>query len=105
MAGRKTTALPDLSQYGQLAEYNRKRHFDVHAGAVGARRPSRGPGGRCEFVVQKHRASAAPLRLPPRAPRRDAVVGRAEGPVARSAVKRLAMETEPHPMDYASSRA
>ena len=91
--------LPDLSQYGHLAEYNRKRHFEVtpeppgRAGAHTAGRP-------LEFVVQKHRAGH--LHYDFRLQHRGVMLSWAipKGPAADPAVKRLAMETEPHPMDY-----
>ena len=53
-AGR---GLPDMSVYGRLAEYNRKRHFDVTPEPPGAAR-ARDAGRPLEFVVQKHRATA-----------------------------------------------
>jgi bifunctional non-homologous end joining protein LigD len=99
MAGRKTTALPDLSQYGQLAEYNRKRHFDITPEPSGAS-SERAPGRPLEFVVQKHRASR--LHYDFRLEHRGVMLSWAvpKGPSLDPAVKRLAMETEPHPMDY-----
>ena len=50
-----------------------------------SRRPRRArrAAGR-SFVVQKHAATPAPLRLPPRARRRAEELGGAEGPLARS---------------------
>ena len=45
----------DLSEFGTLAEYNRKRRFDVTPEPRGGGR--RGAGPRRAFVVQKHRAS------------------------------------------------
>ena len=42
----------DLSEFGTLAEYNRKRRFDVTPEPRGGRRPSAGP--RRRFVVQKY---------------------------------------------------
>src|SRR5512132_1746710 len=48
--------LPDLSQYGRLAEYNRKRHFGVTPEPPGTAR-ARETRRPLEFVVQKHRAS------------------------------------------------
>ena len=91
--------LPDLSQYGRLAEYNRKRNFDITpepSGQMGAGK-SRGP---LQFVVQKHRATR--LHYDFRLEHRGAMLSWAvpKGPSPDPAVKRLAMETEPHPMDY-----
>ena len=93
------TPLPDLSQYGRLAEYNRKRRFDVTpepAGKAGARQPGRP----LEFVVQKHRAGH--LHYDFRLEHRGVMLSWAvpKGPSPDPTVKRLAMETEPHPMDY-----
>src|SRR5262245_49903315 len=99
--GAKPTApdLPDLSQYGRLAEYNRKRHFGVTPEPPGAPRPG-APGQPLEFVVQKHRASQ--LHYDFRLEHRGVMLSWAvpKGPSPDPAVKRLAMETEPHPMDY-----
>ena len=93
------TAAPDLSQYGRLAEYNRKRHFGVTpepAAKIGKREPGRP----LEFVVQKHRATQ--LHYDFRLEHRGVMLSWAipKGPSPDPAVKRLAMETEPHPMDY-----
>ena len=96
-------AQPDLSRYGRLAEYQRKRRFDVTPEPAGkpagkrTARPSRRP---LEFVVQKHRASHLhyDLRL-----EHDGVMlswAVPKGPSPDPSVKRLAMQTEPHPMDY-----
>jgi len=91
-------AEPDLSQYGVLAEYNRKRRFGVTpepAGRTGRRR-TRG----LAFVVQKHRASHLHYDL--RLEHEGAMLSWAvpKGPSLDPATKRLAMMTEPHPMDY-----
>jgi bifunctional non-homologous end joining protein LigD len=94
-------ALPDLGRYGQLAEYNRKRHFGVTPEPPG-RPVSRDPaGGRPRaFVVQKHRARR--LHYDFRLEHRGVMLSWAipKGPSLDPAVKRLAMETEPHPVDY-----
>ena len=53
---KRSGADDDLSRYGTLAEYNRKRRFDVTPeppGRAGKKKPTRA----LEFVVQKHRAS------------------------------------------------
>ena len=96
-----TTAvpLPDLSQYGRLAEYNRKRHFGVTPEPPGET-ADRKAGTPLEFVVQKHRASR--LHYDFRLEHRGVMLSWAipKGPSLDPAVKRLAMETEPHPMDY-----
>ncbi len=92
-------ALPDLSQYGRLAEYNRKRHFGVTPEPA-AKTGTREPGRPLEFVVQKHRAGH--LHYDFRLEHRGVMLSWAipKGPSPDPAVKRLAMETEPHPLDY-----
>jgi bifunctional non-homologous end joining protein LigD len=89
-------APPDLSQYGRLAEYNRKRHFGVAPEPPGTPEPWRP----LEFVVQKHRAGHLhyDFRLEHRGVMRSWAIPK--GPSPDPAVKRLAMETEPHPLDY-----
>jgi bifunctional non-homologous end joining protein LigD len=95
----RDAGLPDMSPYGRLAEYNRKRHFDVTPEPQGTARARRA-GRPLEFVVQKHRASA--LHYDFRLEHRGVMLSWAvpKGPAPDPAVKRLAMETEPHPMDY-----
>jgi bifunctional non-homologous end joining protein LigD len=98
----------DLSQYGVLAEYNRKRRFDLTPEPPAkARRADRGPGagGRkrgspLRYVIQKHRAGH--LHYDFRIEHDGAMLSWAvpKGPSLDPAVKRLAMQTEPHPMDY-----
>ena len=92
-------ALPDLSQYGRLAEYNRKRHFGVTPEPRGTP-AAREIGHPLEFVVQKHRARH--LHYDFRLEHRGVMLSWAvpKGPSPDPASKRLAMETEPHPMDY-----
>src|SRR5437763_16713774 len=89
---------PDLSQYGVLAEYNRKRRFDVTPEPPG--RPRKPRAKKLEFVVQKHRATA--LHYDFRLEHQGAMLSWAipKGPAPDPSVKRLAMMTEPHPMDY-----
>jgi bifunctional non-homologous end joining protein LigD len=88
-----------MSVYGRLAEYNRKRHFDVTPEPPGTAR-ARDAGRPLEFVVQKHRATA--LHYDFRLEHRGVMLSWAvpKGPSLDPSVKRLAMETEPHPMDY-----
>lgn len=94
-----SAALPDLSQYGRLAEYNRKRHFSVTAEPPG-KTVARKPGHPLQFVVQKHRARH--LHYDFRLEHRGVMLSWAipKGPSLDPTVKRLAMQTEPHPMDY-----
>src|SRR5262245_4161569 len=97
----RAAALPDLSRFGRLAEYNRKRRFDITPEPAG-----RAPGGArdahrpLQFVVQKHRARR--LHYDFRLEHRGVMLPWAipKGPSLDPAIKRLAMETEPHPMDY-----
>ena len=91
--------LPDLSQFGRLAEYNRKRHFGVTPEPPGT--PGKRQHGRpLRFVVQKHRAGH--LHYDFRLEHRGVMLSWAipKGPSLDPAVKRLAMETEPHPIEY-----
>jgi bifunctional non-homologous end joining protein LigD len=88
----------DLSQFGRLAEYNRKRHFGVTPepqGKLGQRKKKT-----LEFVVQKHRASRLhyDFRL-----QHDGVMlswAVPKGPSTDPANKRFAMQTEDHPIEY-----
>jgi len=82
-----------------LAEYNRKRHFGVTPEPPGTTR-AREAGRPLEFVVQKHRATR--LHYDFRLEHRGVMLSWAvpKGPSPDPSVKRLAMETEPHPMDY-----
>ena len=81
-----------------LAEYHRKRRFDATPEPRGGRR--RGGGPRRAFVVQKHRASH--LHYDVRLEHAGVMLSWAvpKGPSPDPAVKRLAMMTEPHPLEY-----
>ena len=91
--------LPDLSQYGVLAEYNRKRRFGVTPEPQG-RKPGARSSRALEFVVQKHRASH--LHYDFRLEHQGAMLSWAvaKGPSLDPTVRRLAMQTEPHPIEY-----
>ena len=88
----------DLSRFGRLAEYNRRRRFDLTpepAGKVGnVKNKIR------EFVIQKHRASR--LHYDFRLEHDGVMLSWAvpKGPSLDPATKRLAMETEDHPIEY-----
>jgi bifunctional non-homologous end joining protein LigD len=90
--------MPDPGELGTLAEYNRKRRFEVTPEPRGGRR--RGGGPRRAFVVQKHRATA--LHYDVRLEHAGVMLSWAvpKGPSPDPAVKRLAMMTEPHPLEY-----
>jgi bifunctional non-homologous end joining protein LigD len=95
----RDAALPDLARFGRLAEYNRKRHFGITPEPPGTTK-AREPGHPLQFVIQKHRATR--LHYDFRLEHRGAMLSWAvpKGPSLDPGVKRLAMETEPHPMDY-----
>ena len=72
-----------MSAYGRLAEYNRKRHFDVTPEPPGTAR-ARQSGRPARVRRPEAPGDRPPLRLSPGAPRRDALLGGPEGSVARS---------------------
>jgi bifunctional non-homologous end joining protein LigD len=87
-----TVARPDL-----LAEYNRKRDFKKTAEPAG----KRGKGGGNSFIVQKHDATRLhwDLRLEADGVLKSWAV--TKGPSPDPEIKRLAVQTEDHPMAYA----
>jgi bifunctional non-homologous end joining protein LigD len=95
---KKPRSEPDLTKFGKLAEYNRKRRFDVTpepAGKVGqAKRRA------LQFVIQKHRASR--LHYDFRLEYDGVMLSWAvpKGPSLDPSNKRFAMQTEDHPIEY-----
>ncbi len=88
----------DLSKFGRLAEYNRRRRFDVTpepAGKAGKLRKHE-----LEFVVQKHRARN--LHYDFRLEHDGVMLSWAvpKGPSLDPSNKRFAMQTEDHPIEY-----
>jgi bifunctional non-homologous end joining protein LigD len=88
----------DLSHFGRLAEYNRKRHFGVTPEPQG--KPGQPNRKTLEFVVQKHRASR--LHYDFRLEHDGVMLSWAvpKGPSTDPANKRFAMQTEDHPIEY-----
>ena len=88
----------DLERFGRLAEYNRRRRFDVTPEPAGKLRSVKNQA--LEFVVQKHRASR--LHYDFRIEHDGVMLSWAvpKGPSLDPAARRLAMQTEDHPIEY-----
>ena len=88
----------DLNRLGRLAEYNRKRRFDATPEPAGKVRKTKKMA--LEFVIQKHRASR--LHYDFRLEHDGVMLSWAvpKGPSLDPSIKRLAMETEDHPIEY-----
>lgn len=88
-----------MTQRDTLQKYRRKRNFS-RSGEPPASKRARSKGGRC-FVIQKHDASS--LHYDFRLEIGNVLVSWAvpKGPSTDPREKRLAVQTENHPMDYA----
>jgi bifunctional non-homologous end joining protein LigD len=88
----------DLAKFGRLAEYNRRRSFDVTPEPAG--KISRTKKKQREFVVQKHRATS--LHYDFRLEHDGVMLSWAvpKGPSLDPANRRFAMQTEDHPIEY-----
>jgi len=84
-----------------LAEYRKKRRFDVTSEPAGGARKRRAKAKKLAYVIQKHRATA--LHYDFRLEWNGVLLSWAvpKGPSLDPSVKRMAMPTEDHPLEYA----
>jgi bifunctional non-homologous end joining protein LigD len=83
-----------------LTEYRKKRRFDVTAEPAGGKLPRRAKK-KLSYVIQKHRATA--LHYDFRLEWKGVLLSWAvpKGPSLDPSVKRMGMQTEDHPIEYA----
>src|ERR1043166_1189894 len=95
---RSRSKSTDSSSVSRLDEYNRTRRFDVTPEPAGKRPRSRKKA--LQFVIQKHRATA--LHYDFRLEHDGVMLSWAipKGPSLDPSIKRFAMQTEDHPIDY-----
>jgi len=84
-----------------LNEYQKKRHFGVTPEPSGKSKKPKDPGSDLIYVIQKHRATS--LHYDFRLEWHGTLLSWAvpKGPSVDPSVKRLAMQVEDHPIDYA----